>query len=245
MARTSRTFPRCFSARHAGFAIVLLALSGCHADITERLDFRPDGSGTMTVREAMDDQFAQMARAQSQDPFGIEEAKKNGWDVEQTLEDNGNHVVTLRRSFASGGANDAFHGTGLGQKTALRSVEIQQRGNPFSTTVRLRTTIPRLLPQDRTGNPWASAGANMAASIVSVHLVIAAPGRIDDTNGERASDGSVHWNVSLTEPTTIAMTVTYLNAANVVIAAAVVLIVLTAGVAWRVQRVQRARPPIG
>jgi hypothetical protein len=228
-------------ARHAGFAILLLCLSGCHADITERLDFRADGSGTVTIREAMDDQFAQIARSQSQDPFGVEEAKKNGWDVDQTLEDNGNHVVTLRHSFTRGAANEAFHGTGLSQKTALRDVEIQQSGNPFVTTVRLRTTIPRLMPENRSGNPWATAGASMAASVVSIHFVISAPGRIDDTNGERASDGSVHWNVSLMEPTTIAMTATFLNWANVAVAVALVAIVLAAGIALRVRN---ARPSV-
>jgi len=221
---------------------VLLALTGCHADITERLDFRPDGSGTVTVREAMDDQFAQVAHSQSPDPFGIEVAKKNGWDVDQTLADNGDHVVTLRHSFASGDANEAFHGTGLGQKTALSNVDIQQSGNPFSTTVRLRTTIPRLLPAGGSGNPWTSAGANLAASMVGIHLVISVPGRIDDTNGERASDGSVHWDISLTQPTTIAMTVTYLNVGNVAVAVAVVLILLAAGIAVRLRRVRQNGP---
>ena len=194
----------------------------------------------MTVREVMDEQFAQIARSQSQDPFGIEKAKKEGWDVEQTLDDNGNHIVTMRRAFASGGANGAFHATGLGQKTDLRNIDILRSGNPFSTTVRLRTTIPRLLPKSRSADPWAAAGESMAASIVSIHLVISAPGRIDDTNGERASDGSVHWNLSLTEPTTIAMTVTYLNVANVVVSAALVLLIAAAGAV--AVRAQRRRP---
>lgn len=239
MPRRGGISGRCRGARGAGFVIVLLALSACHADITERLDFRPDGGGTITVREATDEQFTQIAHSQSPDPFSLDEARKNGWDVEQTLADNGDHVVTLRHSFASGDANGAFHGTGLGQKTALRGVDIQESSNPFSTTVRLRTTIPRLLPENRSGNPWASAGAGMVASIVSVHLVISVPARIDDTNGELATDGSVHWNVSLTDPTTIAMTVTYLNAVNVALALAGVVIVVAVGIGLFLRRAGR------
>ncbi|MDB5072427.1 MAG: hypothetical protein JWM87_3538 [Candidatus Eremiobacteraeota bacterium] len=240
MASISRSRPAIFCVRRAVFTIAFLALTGCHADVTERLDFSGDGSGTMTVREVMDEQFAQMARSQSQDPFGIEQAKKKGWDVEQTLDDNGNHVVTMRHLFAKGGANDAFHATGLGEKTDLGNIDVVQSGNPFSTTVRLRTTIPRLLPKDRSGNPWATAGESMAASIVSIHLVISAPGRVDDTNGERANDGSVRWNVSLTEPTTIAMTVTYLNVANFIMIGAIVLVAVVAAIV--AVCMQRRRP---
>lgn len=217
-------------ARRFGLAFVLLALTGCHADITERLDFRTDGGGTISLREAADDQFYQIARSQSADPFGIEQAKKNGWDVDQTLADNGDHVLTLRRPFSSGEANAALHSTVVGQQTALGAVDIQQRGNLFSTTVRLHATIPRLLPVQRSASPWASVGANAIAAIIGIHFVISAPGHIDDTNGERASDGSVHWDVSLTEPTTIAMTVTYADPIKIAAAAALLVVVLAAAV---------------
>lgn len=219
-------------------------LTACHADITERFDLNADGSGTVTLRETMDDQFAQIARSQSADPFGTEAARKSGWSVEQTLDDNGNHIVTMRRSFARGHANDVFHGNGLGQKTELRNVDLEQSGNPFRTTFRLRTTIPRLMPASSSNDPWANAGASMAASLVSIHLVLATPGQIDETNGERASDGSVRWNLSLTEPTTVSMAVTYTNWPLIGAALAAVAVVL-AGVLLAVRRSRTARPVFG
>jgi hypothetical protein len=228
MAWFSASALRTRAFRAAAPAFFTMVLAGCHADMTVRLDVHPDGNGTVTLREAMDDQFFGLARSQSSDPFGIDQAKREGWEVRQTLEDSGTHVITLLHAFRSGDAGDALGATPLGRQSTMRGISLDQRSTPFFSTVRVRTTIPRLMPEDRSNNAWAGAAAGMMSSIVSMHLVIATPGHVDETNGEIATDGSVHWNLSLTEPTTVTLAVTYVNWPGIVLAA---LVLVAAGVA--------------
>jgi hypothetical protein len=80
------------------FGVVLL--TGCHADITYRLDFHADQTASVTMREKLDDQFFNMAvhEAKGGDPFGLEAAKSHGWSVDKVVDSEDNHVITMTRT---------------------------------------------------------------------------------------------------------------------------------------------------
>lgn len=217
--------------------LLLLTLAGCHADVTERLTLNADGSGAVATRILMDDQFAQMATSQGgQDPFSLEKAKRNGWQVAQTIDDAGNHIVTVSQPFSAGNVESTLGATPLGTKVGQQTIHVEQSGNVFVRSYRIKANVPGLLPDDpsKSTNEYAQAGRAMAASIFSMHLVVATPGHVDETNGEVAPDGSVHWSLGLANPTAIVLRVTTINWTAIASAALVVVILIAA--AWFARR---------
>jgi hypothetical protein len=84
----------------------------------------------------------------------------------------------------------------------------------------------------------------MAASLVSAHVVFSTPGQIDETNGEHAPDGSAHRKLSLTEPPTVSIAVTYTSWAYIGAALAAAFVVL-AGVIIALRRTRAASSVVG
>lgn len=61
----------------------VVALTGCHADITYKIDVHPNNTATVAMREVLDDQLYNIVvnQSQSSDPFNAAAARQNGWTV--------------------------------------------------------------------------------------------------------------------------------------------------------------------
>jgi hypothetical protein len=200
-------------------------LSGCHADLTFKLDFHPNNTVTITAREVIDDQLYQLGRSQasSGDPFGAAAAAQNGWNVTRSTDENDNHVVMMTKDltiddFVKQGTNALPIASG--KAIAFDASAFQQVSGLFKDTAILQTTIPPVMPKNDadSSNPWASAGIAMVASMVGLHLEIKTPGKVVQTNGETTPDGYTRWDLNLQQPTEINYTVETWNYGHIAVA---------------------------
>jgi hypothetical protein len=205
--------------------LAVLVLSACHADMTFRFDFHPNNTVTIMGREVIDDQLYQLAlnQASSGDPFGAAAATQSGWTVKRTIDENNNHVVTMtkeltRDDFVKQGTNALPNASG--KVLAFDASAFKRISGPFKDTEILQTSIPAIMPKTETtnsSNPWASAGAAMAASMIGLHVEVKTPGKVVETNGETTPDGYTRWDVSLQQPTEIRYTVETLNVTHIML----------------------------
>ncbi|HEV3090833.1 MAG TPA: hypothetical protein VGX91_05245 [Candidatus Cybelea sp.] len=200
-------------------------LSACHADLTFRFDFHPNNAVTITAREVIDDQLYQLAMSQasSSDPFGATGATQNGWTVKRTIDENENHVVTMTKDltlddFLKQGTNALPNASG--KALAFDASAFQRVPGLFKDTSILHTTVPPVMPKQEadSSNPWAGAGAAMAASMIALHLEVKTPGKVIQTNGESTPDGYTRWDLNLQQPTEISYAVETLNYTHIAVA---------------------------
>lgn len=248
--------------KRLGFAFLIAVsaamLAGCHADVTYKFDVHSNNTVTVTAREVIDDQLYGMALSQdtSGDPFGANAAQKAGWTVSRTVDEDGNHVMMMTRTMSL--SDLAAKGTDGMPKAAGKTLpfnpsSIVSKAGLFTDTESLNTTIPALMPKAPTSqassDSWGSAGAAMAAammsSIIGLHMELRTPGKVVATNGETTPDGFVRWNINLQGPTDIQYSVQTIDGAHVAIAVAVtILLVLLVIVGVRRKRTNEAAAPI-
>jgi len=219
---------------------LLLTVTGCHADVTLRLDLHRNGTASASTREVLDDQLYQLALSQdtSGDPFGAERLKREGWSVSQSSDENASHTIVATKLLTTHGVSDIGSTAPLfrGASLPLTSLELSRSPGLFSENDSLSGTVPSLLPiaESALGRPYSGLAAALFSSVVALHLELRTPGSVLDTNGETRADGFVRWNLSLQGPTKIAYTVRlirYDRIALVLLTAFIGLIVLVSIVA--------------
>lgn len=243
----SFAFDRIAALRDFLAAIVLMSIAtGCHADMTYRLEFHRDKMVTITAREIIDDQLYELALNQntSGDPFGVNAATRAGWTVERSTDENENHVVTMTRDVSI----DDFAKLGTealpnaqGKVVGFDPAAFQRVSGVFKDTDILQTTIPAIFPAngaEDSSNPWYKFGQTMATSVIGIHLEIKTPGKVIATNGEATPDGYTRWDLALQNPTVIRYRVETPNVTHITIAivCGVALVALVAALVIRARR---------
>lgn len=186
-------------------------LAGCHATVTLSFNVHPNNTVTVNVREVLDDQLYQLVENQDDgnSDFGVASAQAQGWVASRSVDEDDNHIILMSKTFTMAEFANAFTNGNLpasaGTSIPLDIAAITQTRGLFTDTESLSTTIPAPMPssQPDAGNPWASAGEAMAASVVSLHLQLKTPGKVVSTNGETLPDGTVQWDLALQSPTAV------------------------------------------
>jgi hypothetical protein len=199
------------SLRLALVAGCALALAACHADLTERLDVNPDKTVTVTYREVFDrEMYTNVAAAGGTDPFRVQPARSDGWDVTIADLSTDHPTVTYAKTVASHAlaavrlpdglrSNDSGVGLTFSPGSVLPFAVALAPANGKSTTA----TVPALMNPDdvlhRPGHDPAAAGAVANAlanaalvdAIVAVHLEL------------HRSLGTSRWDLHFAIPTVL------------------------------------------
>lgn len=183
-------------------------LAGCHADVTFLFDVHRNGSVTATTREVMDDQLYQLALNQNTggDPLGIARLQQQGWAVARSVDENGNHIVTISKVLSRRDLNNPNAAPALrGAAPPFTSLAIDRSPGFFVERDSLSATVPPLLPfaLSTLNRPYSAFATDMLASIVALHFELRAPGKVLATNGQAAPNGYTRWDLSLQSPTKI------------------------------------------
>jgi hypothetical protein len=220
--------------------VTTLLLTGCHADITYRLDVHSNNTVTVAIREKLDDQFYNMAVSQSKDgdPFGAEAAKKAGWEVSKSVNDDGDHVNLLTRTVPLDSLKEALStgpsANGVGAPIAIDPSSMTRTVGFLTDRSVLHVAIPAPMGKPETAsttrNPLGASASAMVSSIVSMHFELKTPGKVLDTNGDTTSDGAVRWNLNLQGPTDVQYTVETTDLPHAILLATILLAVIVLGI---------------
>jgi hypothetical protein len=215
------------------FLVAALLLSACRGDLTYRFDVHP-ASNTVTVslKEKFDQQFYALATSQGgSNPFDFDSAKQAGWDVNKSVDDDGNQSIQISKTMPIDSFSDQSSGNGLpdigGKGLPFDPQSLRVSSGLLLDKATFATTLPAPMPKatDSAANPYASMGSSLAPSVIGVHLEIKMPGKVVETNGETTSDGATRWDINLQRPTEIRYVVQEIDTLHVV------LLVITIGVA--------------
>jgi hypothetical protein len=231
------SFPPLRLARRILLCLLVIApvflLTGCHADVTTRVEVRGDGTALVTTKEIIDDQLYKLALSQNTngDPFGAEQMQRKGWTVSSASGNDGNHVITISRLFGGSDLKDFSSATPVltGGVLPLGQVHFSRSSSGlFSERDSLSATIPALLPlaSSTISRFYAGVALALVAPVVTAYLEVKTPGTISATNGEIMPDGFVRWNLNLQEPTTIQYSATMINFWHVAVGIFIALVVL-------------------
>jgi hypothetical protein len=235
--------------------IAVVTLSGCHADLTERFDIHPDNTVTVTDRRVFDDQFYQLATTQtkSDDPLGIAASKAAGFVVTQTVDDNGNHVITFTKTIPLNEVAKSMPATG-GKSLPFDPAKFEKTEGLFTDTSRLHYIIPAVFPpaadQDTnsSGSPDTTSsetmgeqiGRKLIPTIISAHLDVRTPGKVLDSNGETTSDGFTRWTIDLEKENELNYRVETPNIPHIALAGTLAFAFLALGAFLATRRSSRA-----
>jgi hypothetical protein len=220
-----------------------LLLTGCHADVTTRVEVSANGTALVTTNEIIDDQLYKLALSQNTngDPFGALQMQREGWMVSGASDNDGNHTITISRLFAGSDLKDLSSGMTVlgGRMLPLGAVQFSRSpSGVFFEQDSLSARIPALLPlaSSTISRFYSGVALELVAPIVSVHLELKTPGTISATNGEVMPDGFVRWDLNLQEPTTIQYSARMINFWHVAIGIFIALVVLITIAVLRAQR---------
>jgi hypothetical protein len=207
--------------------------TGCHADVTTRVEVRGDGTALVTTKEIIDDQLYKLALSQNTngDPFGAEQMQRKGWTVSSASGNDGNHTITISRLFGGSDLKGFSSDTPVlaGRVLPLGQVHFSRSSSGlFFERDSVSATIPALLPlaSSTISRFYAGVALALVAPVVTVYLEVKTPGTISATNGEIMPDGFVRWNLSLQEPTTIQYSARMINFWHVAVGIFIALAVL-------------------
>jgi len=198
--------------RIAAVGILPLLLTACHADVTERVTLHDAEHADVSTKIVMDDQFEAVASQNGAKPFDVDTLRNDGWTVTKSIDDDGNHVIEMHRAVAAADLETVLGTTGvlaMGQKNAGSAgttppphpvVSVERKDGLFFDDYTLHAYIPALMPATASNNPYAGLGGVMAASMISLHFVLAAPGKLENTDGELDPSGAIHWTINITQP---------------------------------------------
>lgn len=220
----------------------LAFLAACHADVTFRADLHRDGTALLSAREILDDELYALAFSQETrgDPFGVRRLQREGWTLTSVSDARGNHIITLSKQVDARdlGGRDAVAPVLRGTPLRYGAIRFARAPGLLFEQDSLAATIPPLLPLalSRMNGLYAGAASSLAASVVSAHLELKAPGRVTATNGTMMPDGAVRWDLDLQGPTEVRYSVRMVNLGHVA-AAVVAVSILILAVSARRRRV--------
>ena len=202
-----------------GFAGTLL-LSGCHADITERIIADANDKVSVTYLESLDSElFSAANEVGGTDPFRFDSARSEGWQVSDSATNAGGHLISYSKTASikelstlklpdgdhstSGEPLDGFNfspSSALSFRVVLRKITPQSSGLKGQILPALSSpdqVIVRPGHDPNTASAVANALQNATAidSVVDVHLEIKTPNDIIVSNGHTMGDGRVNWDL--------------------------------------------------
>jgi hypothetical protein len=189
------------NSRVALIALLALALAGCRATITDRLEIHSDGTATAKVATVMDDQFYNLAGNKWDDIV----KESDGWHVTRSTDDNENHRVDASREL---GPLDEHFADQTSTPGLFQEARATWDNHGLMRTLSVSATLPAIkIPTDKTAFPGSEDMAKqMASNVVALRLNLLVPGTVTSTNGERQRDGSYQWTLSFTSPTQVNLT---------------------------------------
>jgi hypothetical protein len=217
----------------AAGAMLVVALSACHADVTERVTINWDGSATVTLREVLDAELYRLSRESTTgiDAFGMASLSSQGWKTSREVDAADNHVLVASRTCGRLDLDVClwrlpFVGRARWANSVAGGSAWTAAGGLLNDRVAVDLTLgPYGLP--------SSIGSDLrllrralsatAPSIVEVHFELAVPGTVLSTNGERMSDGALRWDLDIAEPTRIAVEYSVIDAQRAEIAGLLVI----------------------
>lgn len=203
----------------AGLASTLL-LSGCHADITERIVADSNDKVTVTYLESLDSElFRAVSKVGGTDPFRLALARSEGWQVSDSVTNAGGHLVSYSKTAPidelsalklpdgdhplSGAPLDGFNFSPSSvlpfhislSKTTPQSGSLKAQVLPALSSPEQVITRPGHDPNAASAVANALQNAKAVDSIVDVHLEIKTPKDVAAANGNTMTDGSVQWDL--------------------------------------------------
>jgi len=194
----------------------IFCLTGCHADVTQRLSINPDHTVTLTYREVLDAaMYLAATKTGGSDPFRMSLAKASGWTVSEDNGPNGEHIFTYVKSAPSTQVNaltfprshnsDGFNfGPAIAFPYKLR---FDSSNGPTSVPALLNPgnvlQRPGHNPDGAAAEANALRNAEAVDAVVDAHFEIKALWRGMKTNGKTMPDGSIRWDLHFSKPTSV------------------------------------------
>jgi hypothetical protein len=189
-------------------AVLAALLAGCRLGVSAEVEVARDGSGTVALVVALDEDLLEELDALTVDPaaeLSAAAAADPAWALERRTDDDGGLTLRLQREAAD---PDELTGALRDLTVGLRDedpalvvdldLEVDEDGAAtLSGTLELRPPIGPGVVVDETE---AAALAELAESSVDASLVVGFPGAVTASDADRVEGSTATWEVAPGEP---------------------------------------------